>query len=244
MTHLVSAQQPRQDEGCSIYNLRSLTGVNCNQFEHGEWLLVFEDNFDGSQINSDIWFTCEDNWNRRHGTELQYYKDENIVVDNGILHLVAREEPGMYPVWVFEVKANQKLKLFAENEVEIKPETEFYYGSNVEIHINSDTRASETTLINDTLVYYNQGFGSASETEQDDISIIPNPSNGHFSINLNSQWKRYDKLLILNQKGNVILERSIGDLQKYDFSLHAATGTYYILIEGAKGLVKKKLIIK
>lgn len=466
----VFAQQPRQDEGCSIYNLRSLTGVNCNQFEHGEWLLVFEDNFDGSQINSDIWFTCEDNWNRRHGTELQYYKDENIVVDNGILHLVAREEPGMYPVWVFEgneghqedmyfrytsgwiqtkykyeyglievrckipegtgfwpafwlfgdgyevdvfefagdrpdkcnfnahkwydnsliscegqttsnspfsndyhvysiewdefylvyridgiikhqlsrfinrdgheipncnylhngrpyydlelfprepmsiilnlaisdgsycppptfettfpssldidyirvykkkspnrfltlnqnydttvdcylggtilvepengvfeVKANQKLKLFAENEVEIKPETEFYYGSNVEIHINSDTRASETTLINDTLVYYNQGFGSASETEQDDISIIPNPSNGHFSINLNSQWKRYDKLLILNQKGNVILERSIGDLQKYDFSLHAETGTYYILIEGAKGLVKKKLIIK
>jgi beta-glucanase (GH16 family) len=466
--------QQRERDGCSEYNRIIPTGINCNQFEHGEWQLVFEDNFDGNHINTDIWFTCEDGWNRRHGTELQYYKDENIVINNGILHLEAREDPGMYPVWIFEgdeghqenlffnyssgwiqtkskykyglievrckipegmgfwpafwlygngyevdvfefagdrpnrcnfnaikwycdssincedhalsnppfsndyhvfslewdefnlvyridgeekfilsrlldingrevldcinfhnynifydleifprkpmsiilnlaisdggycdppnsetifpssldidyirvykrkspnrvltinqdydtsqdcylggtiimesnnsivtVDNNQRLLLFAENEVDIRPETEFQYGSNVEISIRSNNRNEETLLFENNhfndCIFYNQELDSTSEDKEDDIKIIPNPNEGHFSLIMKDPWQEYNRLLIFNQKGAIILEKRIGDSQEYDISLHAAPGIYYILIEGEKRLVKKKLIIQ
>ena len=77
------------------------TNYSCSDYEHGNWELVFEDNFDGC-INTEKWYTCYDGWNRQHGTELQYYSDSNIHIDNGILRLQAKHEPGYYPVIYFD----------------------------------------------------------------------------------------------------------------------------------------------
>lgn len=88
-------------DGCLIQGLHNLTNVDCEFFEHGDWVLVFEDDFEGNHLNKDVWYTCEDGWDRVHGAELQYYKDDNIFIQDGILHLEAREEPGMYEYWDF-----------------------------------------------------------------------------------------------------------------------------------------------
>lgn len=83
-------------EGCDRFGLYHVPQIECEEFEHGDWILVFEDDFNENHLNKDIWYTCEDGWNRVHGSELQYYLDENIVVNNGILHLEARNEPNIY----------------------------------------------------------------------------------------------------------------------------------------------------
>ena len=72
-------------------------------YEHGSWELIFEDDFNDSVIDKDKWFTCVDGWNREHGNdELQYYLDDNVVVEDGILKLTAKREPGYYDVWRFD----------------------------------------------------------------------------------------------------------------------------------------------
>jgi beta-glucanase (GH16 family) len=57
-----------------------------------EWKLTFEDNFDF--FDSEKWFTHFRNGNRTiwSNKELQWYKDENVKVENGILMLTARKE--------------------------------------------------------------------------------------------------------------------------------------------------------
>lgn len=63
------------------------------------WHLVFEDNFDGTQIDTSKWYTCTGGWKRNHANKPHYYKDENIVLGNGIVHLVVKREPGVHKGW-------------------------------------------------------------------------------------------------------------------------------------------------
>lgn len=68
-----------------------------------EWKLVFHDEFDGNEVNTDKWYTyfpygpnnsdqCE--YCRTHDGSLsqQIFLDENLVVDNGTLKIVVKEE--------------------------------------------------------------------------------------------------------------------------------------------------------
>lgn len=68
--------------------------------EHGEWVLIFEDEFNGTTLDTSLWYTCHEGWDHTHGkSELQYYQDENITIENGILKLTAKDKPGEYNVW-------------------------------------------------------------------------------------------------------------------------------------------------
>lgn len=92
--HNSSAQEIRSVD-CTVSHFETVSSHDYNDFEHGDWILIFEDNFDGGVLDTVKWYTCEDGWNRFHGdcgNELQCYLDENIIVDNGILKLVAKEE--------------------------------------------------------------------------------------------------------------------------------------------------------
>jgi beta-glucanase (GH16 family) len=62
----------------------------------GNWSLLFNDDFNGSEINKDNWATCYW-WSSEHCTnlqnkELQLYLPYNIEVSDGKLHLIARRE--------------------------------------------------------------------------------------------------------------------------------------------------------
>jgi len=62
------------------------------------WALVWSDEFDGDTLNTDLWsYMIGDGteygipgWGNE---ELQYYREENIVVSDGMLHVIAKKEP-------------------------------------------------------------------------------------------------------------------------------------------------------
>ena len=57
------------------------------------WIQVFEENFNGNIINPNVWENEGNNSRCRIGNpELQYYQDENIFLNNGILELRANRE--------------------------------------------------------------------------------------------------------------------------------------------------------
>lgn len=73
-----------------------LGSINCS---NESWKLVFNDEFNGNQIDPNKWVTyypydsggqCE--FCRTHGNEGQIYLDENVVVNGGTLKLVAKKE--------------------------------------------------------------------------------------------------------------------------------------------------------
>ena len=102
---------------------------DCNDYEHGLWTLVFEDNFDGNTINTSNWFTCPDGWHRDHGDELQYYKDENIILSDGILHLTAKHEPGYDTVYYFDsLGMHPQEKYFEYTSGWIQTKAQFQHG--------------------------------------------------------------------------------------------------------------------
>lgn len=72
-----------------------------NLCSHSEWKLVFSDEFNAGSLDKDKWITwypysndgsdqCE--FCRTHGNEGQVYTDENVFVNDGIIHLIARRE--------------------------------------------------------------------------------------------------------------------------------------------------------
>lgn len=94
------------------------------------WVYSFGDEFNGTELDESKWYTCEDGWNREHGNELQYYLDENIILENGILKLIAKREPGNYPVWRFDGNGNGSIvqKYFEYTSGWIQSKMNFKYG--------------------------------------------------------------------------------------------------------------------
>ena len=75
--------------------------INCSE---GEYQLYWQDEFDGTQLDTSIWRTAYGNpkpWDctlprKECGTELQLYRDKNVVVSNGSLKLIAQKEAIIY----------------------------------------------------------------------------------------------------------------------------------------------------
>jgi len=67
-------------------------GFNSIEKENYKWKLTFEDNFD--TFDTTKWITLFDTGGRTNwaNKELQWYKDENVTVDNGILKLITKKE--------------------------------------------------------------------------------------------------------------------------------------------------------
>lgn len=67
-------------------------GYTTKEKEDFKWQLTFEDNFD--TYDKSKWINMHDNGNRTiwSNKELQWYKDENVIVENGICKLIAKQE--------------------------------------------------------------------------------------------------------------------------------------------------------
>lgn len=75
--------------------------INCPQ---GKYQLFWQDEFDGSELDTTIWRTTYGNpkpWDctlprKECGTELQLYQTDNVIVSNGTLKLIAQREASVY----------------------------------------------------------------------------------------------------------------------------------------------------
>ncbi|MCD4679230.1 MAG: family 16 glycosylhydrolase [Bacteroidales bacterium] len=61
----------------------------------GDWVCVFEDEFNGTQIDYSKWMTHE-NGDRCRADWPHVFLDNNVSVNNGILSLLFKEQPGYY----------------------------------------------------------------------------------------------------------------------------------------------------
>lgn len=102
----------------------------CDNCEHGDWVLVFEDDFNEESINTSSWYTYPDEWQRHHGNELQYYLDDNIVLSDGLLKLTAKREPGYYPCYDIDAMGNHysHQEYFEYTSGWIQTKANFQYG--------------------------------------------------------------------------------------------------------------------
>ncbi len=68
-----------------------------------KWTLVFEDNFNSNQIDTSFWYTCTGGWKHNHANKPHYYKDENIVLEDGVVKLTVKREPEVRKGWFADV---------------------------------------------------------------------------------------------------------------------------------------------
>lgn len=87
-----------QTNGCNLSTHSLIWNPQEVNYEHGDWVLVYEDEFNNNTLDNSKWFTCGDGWLRIHGEELQVYLDENVILNNGVVSLVAKREPGRYKI--------------------------------------------------------------------------------------------------------------------------------------------------
>ena len=83
--------------------------------------LFFEDEFEGTELNQDVWSYETGNGNNGWGNgEVEYYKKENAVVKDGKLHIVAKKEQvGDFEYTSARIKTANKIK-FTYGIVEAK----------------------------------------------------------------------------------------------------------------------------
>lgn len=96
-----------------------------------KWVYSDGDEFNGESLDMNRWYTCEDGWRREHGLdELQYYLDDNIVLENGILKIISKYEPAEYYVLRQDENGNyyQILKHFDYSSGWIQTKQKYKYG--------------------------------------------------------------------------------------------------------------------
>ncbi|PKM78883.1 MAG: hypothetical protein CVU88_08675 [Firmicutes bacterium HGW-Firmicutes-13] len=72
----------------------------------GDYILVLEDNFNGNSLDLSKWDRSFP-WGRNtKSDDACYYLNENVVVENGTLKLIAKKEPGYYEVWHWDAQGN------------------------------------------------------------------------------------------------------------------------------------------
>lgn len=98
LSTIVMGQQPTKKLD---WGKQYMPTQNCDMCQHGKYELIFIDDFNTTTIDTTIWYTSVDGWQRTHGDpgrELQYYLDSNVSINNGILSLTAKIQPDLYSV--------------------------------------------------------------------------------------------------------------------------------------------------
>jgi hypothetical protein len=79
------------------------------------------------------------------------------------------------------------------------------------------------------------------------FSILPNPNNGEFTLELNNAASGKTGISILNTQGEVVFNKSIvisQSIHKENLHLNLSSGVYFIRIESTQGVTIQKLVIK
>ncbi|PIQ34204.1 MAG: hypothetical protein COW63_04175 [Bacteroidetes bacterium CG18_big_fil_WC_8_21_14_2_50_41_14] len=77
------------------WSTTSIYTLDCNYFEHGDWVLVYSDDFN-SEIDLDEWYTRTPWGNQPGSFILCYNQPENLLFEDGKMKIQFKEEPGWY----------------------------------------------------------------------------------------------------------------------------------------------------
>ena len=97
------------------------------------------------------------------------------------------------------------------------------------------------------IVVYNS-VGINSNEELVDVSIIPNPNNGRFTVSVSSKQNNVFDISIVNALGKTIIESLAVDFnatpeKSFEIS-NIQSGIYYVVLQNSTSRIVKKLLIK
>ena len=90
-------------------------------------------------------------------------------------------------------------------------------------------------------------LGIEEPTIANKISIIPNPNNGEFTLEINHAASGKTAISVINTQGEIVYNKSIvvnQSMHKENLNLNLSSGIYFIRVESAQGTSIQKLIIK
>jgi hypothetical protein len=79
------------------------------------------------------------------------------------------------------------------------------------------------------------------------LTIIPNPNDGEFTLEINQATSGKTGISVINTQGEVVFNKSIvvsQSMHKENLHLNLSSGIYFIRIESAQGISTQKLVIK
>lgn len=121
----------QENAPCSrVWSRVTIDSTPQNNTNSYNWMLLYEETFDNASLDTDVWYTCPNGWQRHHGHELQYYLDENILIKDGILHLTAKQETGTYEIRDYDAsgKALTNTRRFDYSSAWIQTRDKYQYG--------------------------------------------------------------------------------------------------------------------
>ena len=126
-------------------------------------------------------------------------------------------------------------------QYKIKPKNNLGAGTKIKntayIYFDYNSPIVTNTTINEfvQVVSVNEYF------KQQTATLYPNPTNGSFTIELNTKEKQL--IQILDITGNIVLSQTIENGNGIIDASHLASGIYNISIKGSTGITNKKLVI-
>jgi beta-glucanase (GH16 family) len=104
---LLSFYNKAQLDVCDFRRISIVEDLNlCNE---NPWIQVFEENFNGTTINSSVWKTDPQLRCRISNPERQYYQSENATVNNGILDIKVEKENEVFYAKTIDYLDNYEL---------------------------------------------------------------------------------------------------------------------------------------
>ena len=90
-------------------------------------------------------------------------------------------------------------------------------------------------------------LGIESPRATNKLTIIPNPNNGEFTLEINQAASGKTGISVINTQGEVVFKKSIfvsQSMHKENLHLNLSSGIYFIRIESTQGTSIQKLVIK
>ena len=116
------------------------------------------------------------------------------------------------------------------------------------IKVSGQNDCGESDASDSLLVIIINSVGVADAQEEISVNIVPNPSNGRFTVAVSTYQNRIFDITIVNPLGKVIIEESAIDfsnISKKSFEVgDAPSGIYFVIVQNNNSRTVKKLMIK
>ena len=117
-----------------------------------------------------------------------------------------------------------------------------------EFPFGGPNRSYQVTYWNDLHHVYNNGETTGVKSINLDFicQVYPNPNNGKFTINLQSEMVQSYKISLVNQLGRIVYTNRIKNSMSHteEISLDLAPGLYFITIENSDSKSVEKIIVR
>jgi len=122
------------------------------------------------------------------------------------------------------------------------------YSGEAWIKVSGQNDCGESEVSDSLLVVVINSVGVADAHEEISVNILPNPSNGKFTVAVSSDQNSLFDITVVNPLGKVIIEEpaiDFSNISKKSFEVgNLPSGIYFVIVQNNNSRIVKKLLIK